>query len=87
MATGELPGEAVLSVLLAVGVETQPARARMMAVAVAVGNKRKDGNMAVDYFYVRCSWIRKLLRTILNYLQATNSTYLQENWVDNLRLS
>jgi hypothetical protein len=33
-------GEAVLSVLLAVGVEPQPARARRIAVAVAVGNKR-----------------------------------------------
>jgi len=43
-------GEAALSVLLAVGVETQPARATRMAVAVAVGNKRKDGNMAVDDF-------------------------------------
>ena len=87
IAVGEAPGEAVLPVLLVVGGETQPARATMRAVAVAVGNKRKDGNMAVDYFYVRCSWIRKLLRTILNYLRATNSTYLRENLVDNLRLS
>jgi hypothetical protein len=77
----------VLPVLLVVVGETQPARATMMAVAVAVGNKRKDGNMAVDYFYVRCSWIRKLLRTFLNYLRAINSTYLRENVVDNLRLS
>jgi len=69
-------GEAVLSVLLAVGVETQPARATRIAVAAAVGNKRKDGNMAVDDFYVWFSWDSKLLRKILNYSRATNSTYL-----------
>jgi len=43
-------GEAVLPVLLAVGVETQPVKATRMAVAAAVGNWRKDGNMAVDDF-------------------------------------
>ena len=63
-------GEAGLSVLLAVGVETQPARATRMAVAVAVGNKRKVENMAVANFDVMCSWIPKLLRNILNYLGA-----------------
>jgi hypothetical protein len=36
--------------LLAVGAVVQPARATRMAVAAAVGNKRKDGNMAVCDF-------------------------------------
>ncbi|WP_333411759.1 hypothetical protein [Microcoleus sp. T2B6] len=43
--------------------------------------------MAVANFYVMCIWSHKLLRKILNYLRAIHSTYLRENWVDNLRLS
>ena len=79
-------GEAVLSVLVAVGAEPQPARARRMAVAVAVGNKRKVENMAVANFEVMCSWIPKLLRNILNYLAAFHCTYLRSNLVDDLIL-
>jgi len=68
-------------------VETQPAKATRMAVAAAVGNWRKDGNMAVDDFLVRCSRTRLLLRKFPNYLRVNDSTYLGEILVDNLRFS
>jgi hypothetical protein len=87
IATGEAPGEAVLPVLLVVGEETQPARATRMAVAAAVGNKRKDGNMAVANFYVMCILTHKLLRKILNYLRAIHSTYLRSSLSNNFILS
>lgn len=80
-------GEAVLSVLLAVGVEAQPARATRIAVAVAVGNKRNVENMAIANFYVMCSWTHQLLRNILNYLRVIHCTYLRSILSNNLRLS
>ena len=79
-------GETVLSVLVAVGEETQPARATRMAVAVAVGNKRNVDNMAVANFYVMCIWTHKLLRKILNYLRAIHSTYLRSSLSNNFIL-
>ena len=82
IAAGEAPGEAVLSVLLAVG-EAQPARATRMAVAAAVGNKRNVDNMAVANFYVMWILTRKLLRKILNYLRAIHSTYLRSSLSNN----
>ena len=86
IAVGEAPGEAVLPVLLAVG-ETQPARATMMAVAVAVGNKRNVDNMAVANFYVMCILAHNLLRKILNYLRAIHFTYLRSSLSNNFIIS
>jgi hypothetical protein len=80
-------GEAVLSVLVAVGAEVQPIRATRIAVAIAVGNKRNVDDMGVANFDVVCIWIYKLIRKILNYLQELYCTYLRSSLVDNLILS